>query len=193
MRNLILAVAIMACLSPVLTKAEPAQYDIDPSHLTVAFKVDHVGYFDMIGLFTRGEGSFNFDDQALTVNNIKIVIETDSVFTGHRKRDNHLKGADFLNSREFPEMVFVGKSSEKTGAKTGKIHGELTLLGVTRPLTLDVTWNKSAIHPIYKVFTVGVSAAGTLKRSEYGMNYAVKNGWVGDDIHLIIGFEAQKR
>jgi polyisoprenoid-binding protein YceI len=195
MRNLFLG--FLSMLTAVMVAgarvhADPIDYTIDPSHLTVAFKVHHVGYFHMVGLFTKGSGAFSFDEDALNLSDLKVVIKTNSVFTGHKKRDAHLRSADFLNASEFPEMVFTGKTVEKTGDKTGKLHGELTLLGVTRPLTLDIRWNKSADHPIYKRWTVGVDATGALKRSDFGMAYAVKNGWIGDDIDLTIGFEAYR-
>ncbi|MBL4721520.1 MAG: YceI family protein [Alphaproteobacteria bacterium] len=179
-------------LTAASARAESVKYTIDPTHLTIAFKVHHVGYFDMIGLFTKGSGSFSFDEDSGELSDLKVVIKTKSVFTGHKKRDAHLRSADFLNAGEFPEMVFVGKTTEKTGDKTGKIHGELTLLGETRPVTLDVRWNKAAEHPIYKRWTVGVDATAVLKRSDFGMAYAVKNGWIGDELKLMIGFEAYK-
>jgi polyisoprenoid-binding protein YceI len=186
------AFLITAFMATGGARAEPANYTIDPTHLTIAFKVHHVGFFDMVGLFTKASGSFSFDEETKELSDLKVVIKTKSVFTGHKKRDAHLRSADFLNAGEFPEMVFVGKSTEKTGDKTGKVHGELTLLGQTRPVTLDVRWNKSADHPIYKRWTIGVDATGLLKRSEFGMAYAVKNGWIGDDLNLMIGFEAYK-
>jgi polyisoprenoid-binding protein YceI len=181
-----------AFLATAGARAESAKYTIDPTHLTVAFKVHHVGFFDMVGLFTKASGSFSFDEETKELSDLKVVIKTKSVFTGHKKRDAHLRSADFLNAGEFPEMVFVGKSTEKTGEKTGKVHGELTLLGQTRPVTLDVRWNKAADHPIYKRWTIGIDATGILKRSEFGMAYAVKNGWIGDELNLMIGFEAYK-
>lgn len=187
-----LAMFTAVMMGGIQAQAESIDYIIDPSHLTVAFKVHHVGYFNMVGLFTKGEGAFSFDEDISDLSDLKVVIATKSVFTGHKKRDAHLRSADFLNASEFPEMVFTGKTVEKTGDKTGKLHGELTLLGVTRPLTLDIRWNKSADHPIYKRWTIGVDATGALKRSDFGMAYAVKNGWIGDDIELIIGFEAYR-
>ncbi|MGY8958586.1 MAG: YceI family protein [Alphaproteobacteria bacterium] len=188
-----LAAAFMATfVATTGARAESANYTIDPTHLTVAFKVHHVGFFDMVGLFTKASGSFAFDEAGNELSDLKVVIKTKSVFTGHKKRDAHLRSADFLNAAEFPEMVFVGKLTEKTGEKTGKVHGELTLLGQTRPVTLDVRWNKAADHPIYKRWTIGIDATGILKRSEFGMAYAVKNGWIGDELNLMIGFEAYK-
>ncbi|MBT5110340.1 MAG: YceI family protein [Rhodospirillaceae bacterium] len=195
MRNSILGILTLVTLGVFATGrayAESMEYTIDPSHLTVAFKVHHVGYFNMVGLFAAGSGAFSFDEDTATLSDLKVVVETKSVFTGHKKRDAHLRSADFLNASEFPEMVFVGKTTEKTGERTGKVHGELTLLGVTRPITLDVRWNKSADHPIYKRWTLGIDASGVLKRSDFGMAYAVKNGWIGDEIKLMIGFEAYR-
>ncbi len=176
--------------------ASPAKYEIDPAHVTIALKVRHIGYYDMIGLFTDAGGSFMFDDKAPAVSDIRIVVKTGSFFSGHKKRDDHVRSADFLNAKEFPEMVFVGKRAEKTGDRTGKIHGDLTLRGVTKPLTLDITWNKSGEYPFGggllggKPYVAGFNASGSLKRSDFGMTYAVDNGLVGDDVQLILGFEA---
>ena len=91
-------------------------------------------------------------------------------------------------------MTFVGTGAEQTGPRSGKISGDLTLRGETRPLTLDVTWNKSGVYPFgHKDHVIGISARGTLKRSDYGMTYAVENGWVGDEVELIIEFEARRK
>ena len=125
-----------------------------------------------------------------------MVIETESVFSNHRKRDEHLRSADFLNSKEFPRMIFRAKGAERTGERTYTVKGDLELLGKTNPVTLLATWNKSAQYPFgggllgEKPYVMGVSARGSFRRSAFGMNYAVDNGWVGDDIELIIEFEA---
>ena len=179
--------------------AEPAKYVIDPNHFTVAIKVRHIGYFDMIGLFTTAAGSFVFDEKSPAVQDIAITVKTGSFFSGHQKRDDHIRSPDFLNAQEFPEMTFVGKTAERTGPRTGKIKGALTLRGVTKPLTLDVTWIKSGEYPIGggvfggKPYVVGINAKGRLKRSDFGMTYAVDNGFVGDQVDLILGFEARRQ
>jgi polyisoprenoid-binding protein YceI len=183
----------------VPAQAKPERYVIDPEHFSIAMSVRHIGYFNLIGLFTEGAGAFTFDETEPAVSDIRVTIKTASFFSGHAKRDAHVRSADFLNAKEFPEMVFVGKRSEKTGDRTGKIHGELTLRGVTRPLTLDVTWLKSAEYPIGgglfggKPYVVGINARGALKRSDFGMTYAVDNGLVGDEVTLILGFEARRQ
>jgi len=191
--------AILLSLPARPASAEPAKFVIDPNHFTVAMKVRHIGYFDMIGLFTDASGSFVFDEKNPSVENITVTVKTASFFSGHQKRDDHIRSPDFLNAQEFPEMTFTGKSAERTGPRTGKIQGMLTLRGVTRPLTLDVTWIKSGEYPIGgglfggKPYVVGINATGRLKRSDFGMTYAVDNGFVGDQVDLILGFEARRQ
>lgn len=179
--------------------AQAAKYVIDPAHFTIGMMVRHIGYFDMLGLFTEGAGTFTFDEEKRDLSDVTVTIKTESFTTGHKKRDDHVRSADFLNAKEFPEMTFVGKSAERTGDRTGKVHGELTLRGVTKPLTLDVTFNKSGEYPIGgglfggKPYVVGINARGQLKRSDFGMTYAVDNGFVGDKVDLILGFEARRQ
>ena len=172
-------------------QAAPAEYFIDPDHFSIGFLVEHIGYAKILGMFREAEGSFTFDEETLSLTELRVVIQTDSVFTNHKKRDKHLRGVDFLNAREFPEMIFTGASSEQKGERTGTVNGLLTLLGKTLPLALDLTWNKSGIYPFgHKRYTIGISARGNFQRSAYDMNYAVSNGWVGDKMELIIELEA---
>jgi polyisoprenoid-binding protein YceI len=174
--------------------AQAARYELDPEHATVAFLVDHVGYAKVLGMFRAVRGSYRFDEAAAALSEVRIEVDTASVFSNLRSRDDHLKGPDFLNSGEFPKMVFTANSAQRTGERTFDIAGQLELLGKKQPLTLQATWNKSAVSPIGKFgrrpYVMGVSARGSFKRSAFGMNYAVANGWVGDDIPLIIEFEA---
>ncbi len=177
--------------------AQAARYQLDPDHITVAFLVDHVGFAKVLGMFRAARGSYRFDEATATLSEVRIEVETASVFTNQRKRDDHLKGPDFLNSGEFPRMVFTASSARRTGDRSFDITGQLELLGKSQPLTLQATWNKSAESPLggplSKPYTMGVSARGSFKRSAYGMNYAVANGWVGDEIPLIIEFEAVRQ
>ena len=190
-------VAILGLAAPA--HAKPEKYVIDPEHFSIAMSIRHIGYFDLIGLFTEGAGTFVFDETKPEVSDIRVTIKSASFDSGHKKRDEHVRSADFLNAKEFPEMVFVGKSTEKTGDRTGRIHGALTLRGVTKPLTLDVVWVKSAEYPIGgglfggKPYVTGINARGTLKRSNFGMTYGVDNGLVGDEVTLILGFEARRQ
>ena len=186
---------LLALLTLVLAApaaAAPAKFTLDPEHTLVAFLVDHAGFAKVLGTFRDVQGSFTYDEATRTVSNVRIVVKTDSVYSGHRERDNHLRGPDFLNSREFPEMVFTGGVAEPATDKTGRFVGELTLLGRKQPLTLDLVLNKIGEHPIGGKYTVGVSARGTFPRSPYGMTYGVNNGWVGDQVDLMIEVEARR-
>jgi polyisoprenoid-binding protein YceI len=192
--------AAIAASSPLLMStahAQAARYELDPDHTTVAFLVDHIGYAKVLGMFRSARGSYRFDEATATLAEVRIEVETASVFSNQRKRDDHLKGPDFLNSGEFPKMVFTATSVRRTGDKTFDISGRLELLGKSQPLTLQATWNKSAESPLGgplgKPYVMGVSARGSFKRSAYGMNYAVANGWVGDEVPLIIEFEAIRK
>lgn len=186
-----------ALLASAPAQAQAARYEIDPDHLTVAFLVDHIGYAKVLGMFRSARGSYRFDEATATLSDVRIEVETASVFSNQRKRDDHLKGPDFLNSGEFPRMVFTAAGAKRTGERTFDITGELEVLGKKQPLTLQATWNKSAESPMSglggKPYIMGVSARGSFKRSTYGMNYAVANGWVGDDVPLIIEFEAVRK
>jgi len=171
--------------------AASKHFEIDPDHFSVGFKVMHIGYENMLGMFLKAEGELDYDEATKTLSNVRIVIETGSVFTNHKRRDNHLRSPDFLNADEFPEMVFTASSAEMTGDNTATVAGELELLGQSHPLTLELTLNKAADYPFgHGNFTLGISASGSFKRSTFGMTYGVDNGLVGDDIELILEFEA---
>jgi polyisoprenoid-binding protein YceI len=194
---LVLAASGAQMLAAPPAQAQAARYEIDPDHLSVGFLVDHIGYAKVLGMFRAARGSYRFDEASAALSAVRIEVETASVFSNHRKRDEHLAGPDFLNSGEFPRMVFTADGARRTGERTFEITGQLELLGKTQPLTLQATWNKSAESPLggfgRKPYVMGVSARGSFKRSAFGMNYAVANGWVGDEVALIIEFEAVRQ
>jgi len=193
----LLAAVAVPVQAQAQAQAQAARYEIDPDHLTVAFLVDHIGYAKTLGMFRTARGSYSFDEGNARLSAVRIEVETASVFSNQRKRDEHLKGPDFLNSSEFPRMVFSADTARRTGERTFEIAGQLQLLGKTQPLTLQATWNKSAESPMggfgRKPYVMGVSARGSFRRSAFGMNYAVANGWVGDEVALIIEFEAVRQ
>ena len=193
------AAALLLILASASARAEPERYEIDPEHFSVGFLVDHIGYGKVLGMFRKAGGSYSFDEATGALGELRVSIDTASVFSNHKKRDDHLRSAVFLNSNEFPEMVFTAAGATRRGERDYVIEGQLELLGRTRPVTLEATWNKSAEYPIGggvfggKPYVMGVSARGSFRRSDFGMNYAVDNGWVGDEVHLIIEFEARRQ
>ena len=175
--------------------AQPARYEIDPDHFSVGFLVDHIGYAKVLGLFQTAGGTFAFDEKTATLADVAIAIDSSSVFTGHRKRDNHLRSADFLNSAEFPKIVFKGGKAKRTGERTFVVDGQLELLGKTEPCQLrrDLEQERAVRAPRGQGVRDGRVGARQLQAQRLGMNYGVANGWVGDTVELIVEFEARRK
>ena len=187
-RSSLAATTLLATLAGPALAGTP--YVLDPAHLSTLFVVDHMGYSKIYGRFGQVAGTVDFDPQAVETSSLSVTIKAASVDTNFGPRDDHLRSPDFFNVREFPDITFVSKKIEKTGERTGKVTGALTLLGVTRPVVLDVTFNKDAESPVSKKPTIGFSAHGTIKRSEFGMKYGVPA--LGDEIDLRIEAEAAR-
>jgi polyisoprenoid-binding protein YceI len=190
----VLAIAAL-CFVSAAAHAQPARYQIDPEHFSVGFLVDHLGYAKVLGMFRESTGSYAFDEKTGALSDVRLVIDARSVDTRHRKRDQHLRSPDFLNAEEFRDIVFTGATAKRTGERTFVVEGQLQMIGKAQPLTLNVTWNKSGKYelPGTEAYVMGVSARGSFKRSGFGMNYGVANGWVGDTVDLIVEFEAKRK
>ena len=186
---------ILLILLPLTVWASEEEYIIDKSHFSIGFLVEHVGYAKTLGMFRDIDGSYIHDVKNKKINDINIVINTDSVFTNDEKRDEHLKSPDFLHVDKYPEMVFKATDIKISNNET-IINGNLTLLGITKPLVLTGKINKIGKYPfggIIKPYVMGISAKGTIKRSDHAMMYAIKDNLVGDEIELIIEFEARRQ
>jgi polyisoprenoid-binding protein YceI len=186
---------ILLILLPLTVWASEEEYIIDKSHFSIGFLVEHVGYAKTLGMFRDIDGSYIHDVKNKKINDINIVINTDSVFTNDEKRDEHLKSPDFLHVDKYPEMVFKATDIKINNNET-IINGNLTLLGITKPLVLTGKINKIGKYPfggIIKPYVMGISAKGTIKRSDHAMMYAIKDNLVGDEIELIIEFEARRQ
>lgn len=172
--------------------AEPKRYQLDAEHMAIAFLVEHIGFAKVLGRFRSAKGEYTFDEASGALSDVRIEVQTESVSTDHDKRDKHVRGKDFLNTDEFPVMVFTASGASAQGNRDYLINGELELLGVKRPVQLKARWNKSGNYPFGgKPYVMGVSARGSFKRSEFGMTYAVANGLVADEVELIIEIEAR--
>lgn len=191
-KTLFTAALFVATAAGALTPAfaAPVSYKIDPAHTAVAFIVNHIGFSNVIGRFNTVGGDISFDKDAVEKSTVNVTIDATSIDTNHAKRDEHLRSPDFFNAKEFPKLTFKSTRIEKTGDKTGKLHGDLTMLGVTKPVVLDITFNKDGVSPPSKLETAGFSARGTVKRTDFGMKYGAPA--VGDDIQLLIEIEAVK-
>lgn len=191
MRFLFAALLAMALVPAA--HAAPRTYDIDPDHAAIAFKVDHIGYAKTLAQFLTTEGHFVFDEETRTLGAVTVDVDANSVFSNHKRRDEHIRNKDFLDAGKHPLITFRANGGEATGETTGKVTGDLTIRGVTRPVTLDVVLNKAGPYPFgHKKHTLGISARAIIKRSEWGMTYAL-GGIVGDEVELIMEIEAIQR
>ncbi len=173
--------------------AETRRYVIDPQHLTMGFLVEHLGFAKVFGRFTEVEGSFDFDEDAARIENVRVTVKTASVDTSVAPRDRHLRSADFLDVENHPEMVFTSPGTTLVERK-GSLTGVLTIRGSPRTLTLDVTWNKSGVSPLPgEPYVAGMSARGSVRRSEFGITYGVADGLVGDEVELLLELEAHRQ
>jgi len=186
----------LALAVPVAASAAPESYTMDPYHTYTHFEIDHNGLSYMRGHFARNSGKFTIDRAART-GSVELTIETASVSTGDndkgarpRARDEHLRTADFFNVAEFPRMTFKSSGVKFAGDNPSEIAGSITLLGVTRPLSMKVERWVCKDHPMNKKPICGGNATGTVKRSEFGMKYGLPS--LGDDLKLFFSFEAYK-
>jgi len=166
-------------------------FKIDPSHAHAGFSVSHLGFSMQNGQFDTISGSVTLDPATPANSKVNVTIDASSLDSGWDKRDAHLKNPDFFNVKKFPTITFVSTKVMPTGKTTAKVTGNLTLLGVSKPVTLDIKMNKAAKHPFAKdKYLVGFSGTTTIKRSEWGMTKYVPN--IGDDVKIRLEIETLK-
>lgn len=185
----ILAMGAVLGLAPLSAHAAPETYAFDTTHTSVIWKAGHMGFSFPHGIFSNIEGTLVLDEADISKSTVDVTIPLDKIATGIPKFDDHLKSKDFFNVEKSPTAKFVSTKVEKTGDKTAKMTGDLTLNGVTKPVTLDVTLNKQGEHPMMKKKAVGFSATTQIKRSEFGISYGIPN--IPDEVDLEIQAEAQ--
>lgn len=191
------AIALLAAVAvPFSAVAAPESYTMDPYHTYPQFEVSHLGFSNMRGRFDKTTGKFTIDRAAKT-GSLDLVVQTASITTGDndkgarpRSRDEHLRSPDFFNVAEFPTMTFRGTGVKFQGDNVQGFDGQITLLGVTRPLSITMESWKCGPHPVSKKEMCGGNATGTVKRSDFGMKFGIPA--VGDELKLWIEFEAYK-
>ena len=173
---------------------QPVTWEIDPEHFSIVFEAEHIGYQGQLGLFLEGSGEFDFDPKTFEFFSGRVEIQAGSVFSNNDDRDDHLRGRDFLNSRRHPMILFeAGEFLPNQQRSGGELRGNLTLLGMTHPIILDVKLNKFAKYPFgHRKETIGISANTVIDRSIWGMDYGVSNDMVGNKVILRFEFEAVK-
>ncbi len=182
-------IAFLSFVSPA--RADIEIYDFDKVHTQILFFVDHLGFSNSQGEFHDYEGYIQFDRAAPENSKVDIVIKTDSIDMDDDLWDEAMKEKDFFNVEQFPEMHFKSTNIEITGDDSANIIGDMTIIGVTRPMTLSVVHNKSGKYPFNGTYRAGFSAAGVVKRSDFGMDLILS--MIGDEVEIMIEVEAVRR
>jgi len=168
--------------------AEPEPYVVDKSHAFVTFTVDHLGFSQVQGLFERFDARIDLDPEAVEKSSVRFVIDAASINTFWPKRDEHIRGGDFLDVERFPEIVFESTRITPTGGDTADVTGNLTIKDVTREVTFEATLNKLGPSPFDPSTTIaGFTARGAIDRTEFGVSYAAPA--VGAIIPVTISLE----
>jgi polyisoprenoid-binding protein YceI len=172
----------------VSAQAAPVTYKLDPNHTMVLFSWNHFGYSNPTADLGLGEGTIVFDEQYPAQSSVEVTLPLARLDTHVVALDEHLKKADFFDAAKYPVVTFKSSKVEPLGDSKFKVTGDLTVHGVTRPVTLDVTVNKVGTQPMWKASAVGFDATATIKRSEFGVTKYVP--MVSDEIHVHITTEA---
>jgi len=173
-----------------LAQVQGGNFAVDKNHAKIIFSTTHFGTSVYYGLFTDFDAKLAFDPKAVTKSALDVTVNLNGIDTTNPKLDAHLKSADFFDVEHFPAASFKSTKIEVTGATTGKITGDLTLHGVTKPVTLDATFLGGLTNPMSKAYVLGFNASGVIKRSEFGIKTYVPV--VGDDVTLTISGEFDK-
>ena len=193
MRTILFAAALLAtpAAASAQTVADPnpahvksGTYQVESSHTRILFAVSHMGFTTWYGNFTGATGTLSLNPAKLADTSFTITIPANSVSTTNTVLDKELNSPEWFDTAKYPTITFKSEKVERTGQDTAKVTGELSFHGVTRPETLDVTFNAGGTNPLTKQYTIGFNATGTLMRSDFNQSTYVP--LIGDKVTLMI-------
>ena len=180
--------ALILAFLPMVSFAANENYTVDPLHSYPNFMISHLGFSTMYGRFGTTSGKITMDMEKKT-GSVDMTIDAASVNTGFQKRDDHLRSPDFLNAAEFPQITYKSTKVVINADNSATVEGNLTMKGVTKPVTLKVNRIACGNNPMKKEeYRCGFDAAADIKRSDFDVTFALPA--VGDDMHLMLEVEA---
>ena len=188
LKKIAAALTLAAALSAPAFAA-PETYVLDSAHSFPRFSYNHFGYSTQVSRFNKTTGKIVYDKEAKTAS-VDIVIDATSVDSGFPVFNEHLRGEDFFDTAKYPTATFKSTKVIFEGDKPKAIEGELTIKGITKPVTLTVTSFHAMPHPMRKKDAIGANAFTVIKRSEFNAGKHVP--YVGDEVRIDIGVEAIK-
>jgi polyisoprenoid-binding protein YceI len=168
--------------------APTGTYEVEPTHTSVCFTIGHMGLSAYPGCFEKISGGIGFDGKDPKNSKADITIDLSSVYTASAKLNEKLK-KDFFKTDVNKTATFRSTSAKVTGPNKGTITGELMLNGVTKPVTLNVTFNGGLKHPFAGRYALGFDATTTIKRSDFGLDKVDWSAFVSDEVKLVIAAE----
>lgn len=186
----IAAALVLSAAAAAPALAAPETYVADSTHTFSRFSYSHFGYSTQLSRFNKNSGKVVFDKVAKT-GSVDIVIDTKSVDTGFDTFNEHIQGEDFLDTAKYPTATFKSTKVVFEGDKPVSVEGNLTLKGVTKPVTLTVTSFQAMPHPMLKKDAIGANAWTVVKRSEF--NAGKYAPYVGDEVRIEVAIEAIKQ
>lgn len=187
------AVAVAACATPQAEAQNGAQaaaaerYVLDGAHTQVAFSIERFGFTFVLGRFETIEGEIMLDQANPERSSVNATIQTGSISSGNATRNEHLQGEIWLNAAQFPTMTFRSTSVRRTGETTAEVTGDLTIRGITQPVTLAVTLNQIGRNPANGGQAAGFSATTTISRTAFGVGVPrPPTTLIGDEIRITI-------
>ena len=177
----LVALALVAAFTPA---ARAAEYQVDPIHSVILFRIKHLDVGMFYGRFNGPQGNVSFDDADPSKASFQAEVKAASFDSGNIKRDEHVRGPDFLNAKEFPNVTFKSTGVESAGENRFKVNGQLTLHGVTKPVTMQL--EKIGVNNE----SIGFEGVMEIKRSDFGIK-GVQG--VADEVRLIVAFEGVKK
>ena len=183
--------ALIALPAAAQVSADPAQapagaYRLEAAHSQVLFSVLHGGLTDYYGRFDKLSGTLAYNPAQLEKSSVAIAIDTASVDTPSAALNEELRGPDVFDSEKFGAAMFKSTGIHRTGPSTGTVSGDLTLHGITRPVTLDVTFRGGEQNPLGDSYSLGFAASTTIKRTDFGFTGMRWEPFVSNEVKLII-------
>ena len=171
----------------IATRVSPGRYELDETHAYLSFSYSHMGLSNPQLQFADFDAALELDGHDMAGSTVSVAIDATSIDSGVPELDEALKSADFFDVERYPEMTFTSSSYTELSATEGKLSGDLTIMGVTKPAVLDVTINSAAMNRMVRKEMIGFSATGVIRRSDYGLD--AYDQFVSDELRLNVQLE----
>ena len=191
-RSAALVAPAVLLLAGIAAHAQASSWTIDSAHSGVNFEIRHLGVSNVRGSFHKVSGTIKLDEKDITKSSVDAAIDATTVNTDEPKRDEHLKGPDFFNVAKYPTLNFKSTAVTKNGGKL-QLLGDLTLDGVTKPITLDLDGPAAPMKGPGGKTVSGFSASGVIHRTDFNFGAKYSSPMLGDDVKFTIDIEMDKQ